>query len=204
MTATLGEQGAARIPLLEPEDMTEAQRALYNDVVTGPRGRMIGPLRAVIHSPDLAARWSRLGEFLRYSTSLPQHLNELAIMVCGRRWSAQIEWWVHARVAAECGIPEHVIASIRELQPPLLEDVEQWEVYEFTRALQQSGRVPPDLHDRVHRRWGTRGVVELTAVIGYYTMVAMTLNAHDMPVPDGSQPLPSADTLVILPPARPA
>jgi 4-carboxymuconolactone decarboxylase len=196
----------ARIPLPTPEDMSPEQRAVYDSVLAGPRGQVIGPLRAVIHSPDLAARWSSLGEFLRYGTCLPKRLNELAIVVTGRRWSSQVEWWVHARVAAEAGIPQTVIESIRRGEEPSFDDPDEALVYAFTRDLQLSGQVSPPIYDAVRDRWGARGVVELTALIGYYTMVSMTLNAHEIPLPDGVAPVltPPASGLAALPPHRSA
>jgi 4-carboxymuconolactone decarboxylase len=100
--------------------MTPEQRAVHDEVVSGPRGRLIGPLRAVIHSPDLAARWSRIGEFLRYSTCLPKKLSELAIIVTGRHWNSQLEFYVHAEAAREAGLDEAVIEAIRCGRPPCL------------------------------------------------------------------------------------
>lgn len=191
----------ARIPLPLVEEMTPAQRRICDKVVSGPRGRMIGPLRAAIHSPDLASAWSDLGEFLRYKTCLPPRLNELAIVTAGRRWTAQIEWWVHARTAIEVGVPRAVIDAIRELEPPTFEEAADFEVYEFARELQSTGRVGDATYAAVMRRWGARGVVELTAVLGYYTMVAMTLNAHCIPVPDAHDPLPETGHLAELAPA---
>ena len=93
-----------RIPLPSPEEMNPAQRRVHDSVISGPRGTLIGPLRAAIHNPDLAERWSALGEILRFRTSLPKRLSELAILVTGRRWTSQVEWWVHARAAAEAGL----------------------------------------------------------------------------------------------------
>lgn len=191
-------EGGARVPLLDADQMTPEQRSLYDEVVAGPRGQMIGPLRAAIHSPELATRWSRLGEFLRFDTCLPKRLNELAIIVAGRRWSAQVEWWVHARVAREEGLGAEVIDAILHLAPPVFDDPAEHEVYEFARQLQQDGGIDDAVYAAVARRWGTRGVVELTAVVGYYTMVAMTLNAHRLPVPDGSTPLPETGGLSSL------
>ncbi|MBP0496568.1 carboxymuconolactone decarboxylase family protein [Pararoseomonas indoligenes] len=195
----------ARIPLPLPEEMSPEQRGVHDAVLAGPRGQVIGPLRAVIHSPDLAARWSALGEFLRYGTVLPRRLNELAIVVTGRRWSSQVEWWVHARVAAEAGIPQAAIDAIHRGEPPVFADAEEALVYEFARQLQLSGTVPPAVYDAARERWGARGVVELTAVIGYYTMVSMTLNAHEIPLPDGVAPVLAApaDGLAPLAPAGP-
>ena len=194
--------GGARIPLLDVSAMNADQRDLHDEVVSGPRGQLIGPLRAAIHSPELAIRWSRLGEFLRFDTCLPKRLNELAIIIAGRRWSAQVEWWVHERAGREAGLPASAVDAILQLQSPVFDQVADLEVYEFTRQLQQTGRVHADAYAAIITRWGVRGVVELTAVIGYYTMVAMTLNAHQLPVPDGSQPMPETDVLCDLPVGR--
>jgi len=197
----------ARIPLPSPEEMTPEQRRVHGAIVAGPRGTVIGPLRAVIHNPALAERWSALGEILRFGTSLPKRLNELAIIVTGRRWTSQIEWWVHARAAAAAGLPHAAIEAIRAGEPPDFDEPDDALVYEFARQLQQSGRVPVETYRAAEARWGAKGVVELVAVIGYYTMVSMALNAHEIPLPEGvAEPLsalPAADGgLAPLPPAR--
>ncbi len=191
----------ARIPLPGPESMSPEQRLVHDAVVSGPRGVMIGPLRAAIHSPELARRWSHLGEFLRFGTSLPKRLTELAILVTGRRWTSQIEWWVHARAAAEAGVPAAAIEAIRRGEPPVLAEPDDAAVYEFARQLQHAGQVPLPAYRAVQERWGAIGVVELTAVIGYYTMVSMTLNAHEIPLPDGVMPPLEGDGLAELAPA---
>jgi 4-carboxymuconolactone decarboxylase len=170
------------------EEMTAEQRDVHDEIVTGVRGRLIGPLRAVIHSPDLARRWSRLGEYLRFSTILPKRLNELAIIVTGRRWNSQLEFHIHSEAAKAAGLDAAAIEAIRLAQPPVFDDEADTEVYEFARQLQQTGTVDAAVHAAVKARWGERGVVELTGVIGYYTMVSMTLNAHEIPLPDGAKP----------------
>ena len=194
-----------RIALPTPEQMTAAQLAVHDKVVSGPRGRMVGPLRAVIHSPELAGRWSDLGEFLRYSSCLPPKLNELAIIVTGRRWNSQIEFHVHAEAARSAGLDPAVIEAIRLGRVPAFAELEEFEVYEFARHLHQSGTVPEPEYRAVEQRWGARGVVELTAVIGYYTMVSMTLNVHEIPLMDGIesplQPVSGAG-LTALPPGH--
>src|SRR3712207_2988499 len=164
-----------------PEEMTPEQRRVHDAIVAGPRGTVIGPLRAVIHNPALAERWSALGEVLRFGTSLPKRLNELAIIVTGRRWTSQIEWWVHARAAAAAGLSEAAIEAIRVGEPPEFDDPDEVLVYEFARQLQQAGRVPLDTYRAAEARWGAAGGVELTAGIRYYTMVSMALNAHEIP-----------------------
>jgi 4-carboxymuconolactone decarboxylase len=181
----------ARIPLPSPEEMSPEQRRVHDAVVAGPRGVVIGPLRAAIHSPELAERWSKLGEFLRYRTSLPPKLAELAVIVTGRHWTSQVEWFVHARAAAEAGLSASVIEAIRLGHKPEFDDPLEAEIYEFTRQLLRGGEVDGEAYYRVEAFFGPRGVVELTALIGYYTMVSMTLNAHEIPLPDGvAAPLP--------------
>jgi 4-carboxymuconolactone decarboxylase len=193
-----------RIPLPTREDLDEAQRAVWDGVVSGPRGQVIGPLRAAIHNPELARRWSAMGEALRFNTSLPKRLSELAIVVTGRRWSSQVEWWVHARAAAEAGIAPAIIEAIRDGHPPVFDAADEALVYSFARELQHDGRVGEATYAAAREAFGVRGVVELTALVGYYTMVSMTLNAHGIPLPDGeAEPLaPPAEGLFTLPPAR--
>lgn len=179
---------AARIPLPDPAEMNAAQRRVHDAIIAGPRGTLIGPLRAAIHNPDLAERWSALGEVLRYRTSLPKRLSELAIVVTGRRWTSQIEWWVHAKAAADAGLPAAILDAIRDGKAPDFTEAGDALVYEFAAALQQTGQVPRAIYDQAVVRFGVAGVVELTALIGYYTMVSMTLNAHEIPLPEGVAP----------------
>lgn len=195
----------ARLHFPSVEEMTAEQRSVHDEIVTGVRGRLIGPLRAVIHSPDLARRWSRLGEYLRFSTILPKKLNELAIIVTGRRWNAQLEFHIHSEAAKAAGLDTACIEAIRVAQTPVFADDAEAEVYEFARQLQQTGTVEPSVHAAVTARFGERGVVELTGVIGYYTMVSMTLNAHEIPLPDGAKPplaVPPGGGLTVLPACR--
>ncbi|WEX08720.1 carboxymuconolactone decarboxylase family protein [Chelativorans sp. AA-79] len=178
----------ARITLPGPESLSPEQRAVFDAVVRGPRGVVVGPLRAAIHSPELADRWQQLGEFLRYRTSLPARLNELAILVTARRWNSELEWSVHVEAARKAGLKEEAIEAIRQGRPPRFADDDESEIYAFARELQLHGQVSEETYRAVSKRWRERGVVELTAVIGYYTMVSMTLNAHRIPLPDGMPP----------------
>lgn len=194
-----------RIPLPGRVDMNEEQQRIYDAAVAGPRGAVIGPLRAVIHSPDLARLWSSFGEYIRFRTCLPPACKELAIIVTARRWTSQVEWLVHARAAETAGIAPAVIAAIHAGEAPVFADAAEADIYEFARQLQMTGTVEQAVYDRIVARYDARGVVELTAVIGYYTMVSMTLNVHEIPVPEGSTPplTPiAAEGLTCLPAAR--
>src|SRR4051812_16463233 len=130
-----------RLHLPTVAEMTPEQRAVHDEIVSGVRGQLIGPLRAVIHSPDLARRWSRLGEYLRFSTCLPKRLNELAIIVTGRRWNSQLEFHIHSEAAKVAGLDPACIEAIRLARVPVFADEAEVEVYEFARQLQQTGNV---------------------------------------------------------------
>jgi 4-carboxymuconolactone decarboxylase len=174
----------ARIALVSADNLTPDQRVVYERVVSGPRTAIVGPLRAALHSPELAERWQQLGALLRYGTSLPPRIKELVILATARRWNTPLEWHVHETAARAAGLTEQAIEAIRQAQPPVLDDADEATAYEFVRELQDTGRVSSSVYDSAHRRFGTVGVVELTALIGYYTMVAMTLNAHEIRMPD--------------------
>jgi len=183
----------ARIPLFDAHSMTEAQAEVYNAVIRGPRGRLVGPLRAAMHNPVLADRWQRLGEVLRYDCVLPKRLTELAILVTARRWNSQLEWHIHAGDAAAAGLARTIIDAIAQGEAPVFVDPEDADIYAFACQMQAHGDVEEVLYERIHARWGTVGIVELSSVIGYYTLVAMTLNVHRIPMPEGTAaPLPVA------------
>ncbi|UAN00773.1 carboxymuconolactone decarboxylase family protein [Achromobacter mucicolens] len=178
----------SRIPLPTPDTMTDDQKRVYEKIVSGPRGRLVGPLRAALHSPELAERWQALGALLRFGTSLAPRVSELAIVVTARRWNSQIEWHIHAQAARAAGISDAVLDAIQARETPVFDNADDAVVYEFARQIQETGQVDPDLYAQAVARWGAVGVVELTAVIGYYTMVSMTLNAHEIPMPDDAPP----------------
>ena len=122
-----------RIPLPSSRDeLDEAQRAVWDTVVSGPRGQVIGPLRAAIHNAELAGRWSALGETLRFSTSLEKRLSELAICVTGRRWSSQVEWFVHAATAAKVGVAPAVLEAMLSHEHHVVRENAAWAIAQIT------------------------------------------------------------------------
>lgn len=178
----------ARIPLPTPATMTSEQRRVYDTVVSGPRGVLRGPLLAALHRPELADKWQQFGELLRYRTSLPPRLSELAILVTARHWNCQLEWYLHESVAREAGLSGAIITAIANGRRPETAGPDEFEVHDYCVELHKTRTVGDDTYRPVLERWGTVGVVELTALIGYYTMVAMTLNVHEIPLPEGAAP----------------
>ena len=107
-----------RFPPLSPDAMTDAQRAVAEAIVAGPRGGLRGPFQAWLRSPELAQRLQKVGEYLRFESSVPRRLNELAILITARAWDAQFEWFAHHRLALEAGLDAAIGADIAEGRRP--------------------------------------------------------------------------------------
>lgn len=177
-----------RLRDLQPEEMTPAQRRVADAAASGKRGHLPAPLRAWLHSPELGDRAQRLGEFVRYDTTLSPALSELAILVTARFWTAQFEWYAHKREALKAGIDPAVIAAIANRQVPVLADAKAQAVYDYAMTIYEYHRVPEPLHAAALVALGETGLVELVGLLGYYTMVGMTLNAFEIGLPEGEFP----------------
>jgi 4-carboxymuconolactone decarboxylase len=171
--------------------MTPAQREVAEAIVSGPRGLstgLRGPFEALLQSPDLADRVQRVGEYIRFETSLPRALNELAIIMTARRWTAQFEWWAHRQFALDAGLDPAVADAIATGERPEL-DGDGQAVYEFVSQLLETGAVTDDAWDAVVGRWGKPGAIDLVGAVGYYCLVSFVLNVDRYPVPGGQLPL---------------
>jgi 4-carboxymuconolactone decarboxylase len=182
----------ARIAFPAFEDLTPEQRRVHDEVVR-TRGKLHGPLRAALHNPELADKWQQLGELLRYRTSLPTRLSELAILVTARHFDCQFEWYAHEAAALAGGLAPAVIDAIRHGLRPRFANHDEELIYEYSIVLQRTHFVDDGRYQAVLAHFGTLAIVELTALLGYYAMVAMTLNAHEIPMPAGTaNPMPAA------------
>ena len=177
-----------RIPLFSPDTATPEQKRVYEAIVSGPRGKLQGPLRAALHRPELADKWQQLGEMLRYRTSLPPRLSELAILVTARHCRSDVEWHIHEQMARNAGLQDAIIEDMRAGKRPASADDDALVIYDYAEELNRLKTASDETYGRALKLCGVVGIVELTALIGYYTMVAMTLNAHGIPLPDGAQP----------------
>ncbi len=177
-----------RVRDLAPNEMTAAQRRVAEAAATGKRGRVPAPLRAWLHSPEMGDRAQRLGEFLRYDTSLSPALSELAILVTARFWTSHYEWYAHKRDGLKAGIDPAVIEAIAARRPPGLADPAAQAVYDYATALHERHGVPDAVHAAAVAALGETGVVELVGLLGYYTLVSMTLNAFEIGLPEGETP----------------
>ena len=178
----------ARLPPLDPAALSGGQKALYDKIMRGPRGRVAGPLKAIVLCPAAGDPLQELGGRLRFDGVLPGKLRELAILVAARFWSAQFEWHAHARIAREEGLGDSVIAAIAEGTPPGLASPEETIVYTFCCELHEAHAIGDDTFAKAVEVLGREAVIELTVLSGYYTTVSMILNTFEVPVPDGVTP----------------
>jgi 4-carboxymuconolactone decarboxylase len=177
-----------RIPLVTESSMTDAQRRVYEAMLSGPRrSPPVGPLAAAMHRPDLAEKWSDLGLVLRFNSSFPPRLREFVILLTGRFWDCQFEWFSHEAEARKAGLSEQTIETLRHGGGSFAAADEQ-AIHDYAIELLRDHRASDATYGRILDAYGTAGIVELTALIGYYAMVALTLNAHEIGVPEGATP----------------
>jgi 4-carboxymuconolactone decarboxylase len=179
------EHALSRPPVLDEAHLTAEQQAVFNDIRSGPRGLVEGPLRVWLQSPAFAERAQKLGAFCRYGTRLPARLSELAIVIVGAHWRSGFEWSVHAPIAAKAGIDPEVLEAIRVGVRPSLIRADERAVYRFSRELLDTKRISEDAYKEVVELVGTEGAVELVGILGYYTLICMTINAFEIPTADG-------------------
>lgn len=169
-------------------EMTPPQRRVHDVIVSGKRGRFGGPFQLLIRAPEICEHASQLGEHLRWGTSLPPRLSELAIICTARFWRAQYEWYAHAPLAEEAGIPAAAIEAIRTGGTPMLGEKDEALVYRVCNEIFRTQRLSDESFAEAISAFGERGVVEIVAIIGYYTLIGNTLNVFQVGLPAGETP----------------
>jgi len=177
-----------RFPKLTPEQMTPAQREVAAEISAGPRGEVRGPFIALLHNPELASRVQKLGEHLRWEGKLPDSLKELAVLVTARRWTCQHEWVMHSKLALEGGLSRETVEAIAANVEPKRLSEEEKAVYTFCREVHATGRAGDAAFAAIEKRFGLDGALELVALNGYYTLMAMVLNTAGLPLPGDVEP----------------
>jgi 4-carboxymuconolactone decarboxylase len=170
-----------RLPPIPAGQLTADQQSVVDEMMAGPRGAVIGPFVATLRSPELTRRLQRLGEYVRYNAALAPRLREMAILLTAREWRQDFEWEAHAPLAAEAGLDAAIIAAIAEHRALALSERDDTVVYKVFTEL-HSDRAVSDATFRVAvEALGEQGVVDLIALIGYYTTLAMIMNVAQTP-----------------------
>jgi len=177
-----------RFPDLSPDGMTDAQKRVAEAIKSGPRGGIRGPFAVLLRSPELADRVQKLGEHLRFHSSLPARLNEFAIIINARFWESKYEWFAHRPLAVQAGLADAIADAVAKGQRPEGMKEDEALVYDFCTTLHRRHFVDDALFERATSVLGDQGVLDLIGVSGYYTLVSMVLNVAEIPLPAGTPP----------------
>jgi 4-carboxymuconolactone decarboxylase len=178
-----------RFPILAQKDMTAAQQETYKRKMVGPWADLRGPFNALMRSPVMADKALELGNHIRHGNSLPDALVELAILVTGRHWTAQYEWWAHYKRAKEAGLPMHIADAIAENKRPAGMRPEEEMVYDISTELHRTQQVSDATWTRAKALFNEQQIVDLIATCGFYVLISMLLNTAQVGIP-GGEPLP--------------
>ncbi len=173
------------IPL---DQMTPAQKRVHDQIAAGRRGRLSGPFKVLIAAPEICEHAAKLGEHLRWGSSLPPRLSELAICVTARFWRAQYEWFAHAPLAIEAGVPATAIEAIRRGETPSFREPDETLVYTICSEIYRTQRLSEGSFSEAVSTLGQTGVIEVIAIMGYYTLIGNTLNVFQVALPEGETP----------------
>lgn len=171
------------------EQLTPEQKTMVNDLLAGSRTSLGGPFNALLRSPEMGNLSQKLGEYVRFRSSLPRRLNEMAILMTARWWSSQYEWYAHKTAALEAGLNAAVIDDIQAGRRPSQMQADEKVIYDFSSELRDRRRVSDATFKAAVDLFGEKGVMDLIAVMGYYDLVSMVLNVDRYPLPEGV-PLP--------------
>jgi 4-carboxymuconolactone decarboxylase len=170
-------------------ELTPEQKAMVEDMMTGERkGGMNGPFNVLLRSPEVGDAAQKLGVQVRFHSTLPNRLNELAILMTARFWNTQYDWWSHHRLALAAGLSPAVIDAIAAGRRPASMQPDEEIVYNFADELLRTRQVSDASFKAVVNKFGEPCAVDLTSVMGYYSLVSMLLNVDRYPMPDGVKP----------------
>ena len=179
-----------RFPPLKAEELNPAQKAWADAITAPPRHAKFTnpPYRAYIRSPDLAPRLTALTEYLRWNTSLPPRLSELAILITARQWTAQYEWFAHYTLALKGGLDPKIVGDIAAGNRPANMKDDEAALYDLAMALYRDKKVTDAVYRAALDKFGERGIMDIIGIIGYYDLVSMTLITMQAAAPNDSVP----------------
>ena len=147
------------------DGMTDHQRAVYDDIVSGPRGRIYGPFLVLKHNPGLASALQKSNTYVCWQSSLAENLKELAITIIGRYWGAHVEWSVHAKIAVDAGVDVAIIEAFEAGTPPAFADADEALIHEFCSSLLEKRHIPDNLYGRAIVSFCEKGLIDLMATL---------------------------------------
>jgi 4-carboxymuconolactone decarboxylase len=176
-----------RMAPIPPDKMTPAQHSVFDAIMNGPRKSTGGPFNTWLRNPELADRLQKVGEYVRFNSSLERRLNEMAIIMTAQHWGSQYEWHAHAPLAIKAGLDPAIVAAIGAGRKPDTMKDDEAIIWEFTTQLRRDHAVDDAIYGRALEKFGEQGIVDLVAVNGYYDVVSMTLNVSHVAPPAGEE-----------------
>lgn len=184
--ATLAQE---RLPTIAPDRYTDEQKKAAEDFQNARKMPVFGPFEPLMYSPQVMNRARAMGDYLRYESAIGNTLSELVILITAREWTQDYEWYVHYPIALKAGIKQETADAIADGRRPAGMSEDEAIVYDFATELHRNKRVSDHTFARAEKRFGKKGVVDLTAIAGYYTFLAMQLNAACYESPQSGQKL---------------
>jgi 4-carboxymuconolactone decarboxylase len=186
--AAAAAERAPRFSQLSADQLTEAQKPVAARILKVSSAGLGGPYSMLLRSPELAKRYLGMTDYLRFETSLPHRLNELAILIEARLWDAQYEWWAHYPIALKAGVPKAVADDIREGRRPAGMQPDEEVVYDVCIELLRDRHLDDTTFARAKQILGEQQLVDLVAVARFYVMVSSVIIAGEIGVPNGETP----------------
>jgi 4-carboxymuconolactone decarboxylase len=182
-----------RMPPIPRDRMSDAQRMAADELIAGPRKGVTGPFIALLRSPELMSRLQKVGEFLRFQSSLPARVSEFGSLVVARQWTQQFEWFTHVPLALKEGTARETIDALREGRRPATMSEDEALVYDFVTELTLNKGVCDSSYRECIHCFGEQGVLDLIGLVGYFILVSMVLNVANTPADavEGVAPLPA-------------
>lgn len=176
-----------RMPAIPLERMNEPQRKAAEELIAGPRGGVKGPFIPLIRSPELMDRLQKVGEYLRFKSSLDPRISEFIMLIVSREWTQHFEWIVHVPLARKAGLRLETVDAIAQGRRPNTMREDEQIVYEFCDELFRTKGVSDETYQRTVTMFDESGVIDILGVVGYFTTVSMVMNvAHTPPAHDES------------------
>jgi 4-carboxymuconolactone decarboxylase len=176
-----------RMPPIPKDKMTEAQKKAAEELVAGPRGALNGPFVPLLRSPELMSRLQKTGEYLRFQNSVGTKLTEFIILLTARQWTQQYEYNAHVPLALKAGVKPEVVTAITEGRRPAGMAADEEAAYDFWTELRSNQSVSDATYARAVSKFGEQGVIDMTGLTGYYTVLAMIMNVARTPLPEGQK-----------------
>ncbi|HSC15375.1 MAG TPA: carboxymuconolactone decarboxylase family protein [Gammaproteobacteria bacterium] len=177
-----------RFPPLKWAQMNEQQKTMMRHVLDGPRTAPNGPFNVMLRAPAMGDFAQELGAQVRFNSSLPAQLREMAILMAARHWTAHYEWNAHKAAALNAGLRPDIVAAIAAGERPNSMQPNEAALHRFCSELLETKRVGDDTFAAMKAAFGEQGMTEVIFTLGYYSMVSMLLNVDEHPLPSGVQP----------------